>query len=496
MLNLITNRRQSPLACLFIVLITLIAFQFSAISQNIDATIGTGGIYTIKDATNPFLAIPQSSGNVNIYRNLILPTQTAGSAMGTIFKSTSSFIHTYQASSTVGQNIFIGIGSGNFTMSGSGISASYNTAVGTSSLNGLTSGYENSAFGVGSLLTNSTGHDNSAFGFYSLVLNNTGNSNSAFGVNSLRSNVAGYQNSAFGVGSLYTNDGANNSAFGYYSLYNNTSGGSNCAFGFWALRRNTDGASNSAFGVSSLDANTTGSANSAFGRNALDADSTGNWNSAFGYGALGSTTNSFNSAFGANAGIDLTTGTNVTCIGYDAQPNAPTSSNEIILGNGSITTLRCNTSTISALSDARDKKNIRDLNLGIDFLMKVKPRLFYWDRREWYENKTADGSKMEKAPTAGFIAQELDEVQTAEQAEWLKLVLKNNPDRLEATPGNLLPIIVKAIQEIKKEKDEQIAFLINKIAQYEQTQKLLVSRIEKLESTGSQIKEVKMSENK
>ena len=115
--------------------------------------------------------------------------------------------------------------------------------------------------------------------------------------------------------------------------------------------------------------------------------------------------------------------------------------------------LRCNVTTITSLSDARDKKNIRDLPLGLDFLMSVQPRLFNWDRREWYEDGKSDGSKMQKQPTAGFIAQELDEVQTDADATWLNLVLKSNTDRLEATPGNLLPILVKAIQELKQENN-------------------------------------------
>ncbi|MBK8553193.1 MAG: tail fiber domain-containing protein [Ignavibacteria bacterium] len=85
--------------------------------------------------------------------------------------------------------------------------------------------------------------------------------------------------------------------------------------------------------------------------------------------------------------------------------------------------------------------------------MKVKPRLFNWDKREWYEGNKSDGSKMKEQPTAGFIAQELDEVQTNENAEWLNLVLKDNPDKIEATYGNLLPVMVKAIQELKDEND-------------------------------------------
>ncbi len=134
---------------------------------------------------------------------------------------------------------------------------------------------------------------------------------------------------------------------------------------------------------------------------------------------------------------------------------------EITLGNQFVQTLRCNTTTITSLSDARDKKNIKDLSLGLDFLMKVKPREFNWDRREWYSDGKADGSKMQDAPTAGFIAQELDKVQTEAEAEWLKLVLKENPDRIEASAGNLFPIVVKAVQDLKIEKDKEIAQLKN-----------------------------------
>ena len=49
-------------------------------------------------------------------------------------------------------------------------------------------------------------------------------------------------------------------------------------------------------------------------------------------------------------------------------------------------------------------------------------------------------AKCQKLPTAGFIAQELDEAQTVENADWLNLVLKDNPEKLEATYGNLLQL--------------------------------------------------------
>jgi hypothetical protein len=92
---------------------------------------------------------------------------------------------------------------------------------------------------------------------------------------------------------------------------------------------------------------------------------------------------------------------------------------------------------------------------------------------------------MQEESTAGFIAQELDEVQTKENAQWLNLVLKDNPVKWEATPGNLFPIVVKAIQELKYENDELKSVnseLKEKLSKFEQIQNMLVSEIEKIKS--------------
>jgi hypothetical protein len=145
----------------------------------------------------------------------------------------------------------------------------------------------------------------------------------------------------------------------------------------------------------------------------------------------------------------------------------------------------------------RDKKNIKELSLGLDFISKLKPRQFNWDKREWYDGNVSDGSKMKELPTAGFIAQELDSAQTTAGAEWLNLVLKDNPEKWEATPGNLLPIVVKAIQDLKIENDElknKNENLEERLAKYEQMQNTLVKKMEELESKNSEVKEVKLGE--
>jgi hypothetical protein len=36
-------------------------------------------------------------------------------------------------------------------------------------------------------------------------------------------------------------------------------------------------------------------------------------------------------------------------------------------------------------------------------------------------------------------------------AEWMQLTYRDNPDQLEATQGRLIPVLVKAIQELSAE---------------------------------------------
>ncbi len=374
-------------------LIVNMLFSGALFSQNINGKLAVSGQFIIRDTTNTFLTVPQSTGNLTLNRSLVLPL-TATSTEGVIFKGTYKFLHNYGSSNT-----FLGIASGDFTLTGI-----ENTAVGQSTLNSLTTGNENSAFGTYSLGSNSTGNYNSAFGRRSMNNNTTGVQNSAFGWDALYSNTTGFQNTAVGNSSL---------------LYN-----------------------------------------------------TGNYNTALGY----------------NAGSTITTGANLTCIGIDAAPTTPTALNQITLGNIYVTSLRCNVQTITSLSDARDKRNITNLSQGLEFIMKLKPRQFNWDKREWYDNNVSDGSKMQEAPTAGFIAQELDEVQTTEQAQWLNLVLKDNPDKWEATYGNLLPVVVKAVQDLKSEKD-------NEIAELKSENKELKNEIESLKDVKEKLAKLEKTQN-
>ena len=470
--------------------------------NNITNTLGTGGVFTIKDGSTTFFTLSQSDGHIT------LPA-TTNSSLGVIFKGSDRFFHDFKPTGAYGENTFLGINSGNFSMpSSNGLESSYNTGIGAGSLNRITTGSLNTSLGSSSLYYNTSGSENTGIGTLSLYFNSTGKQNTAVGVQSLNSNTTGDFNTATGYQSLTLNTtgisntavggfslasnttGNYNTASGVSSLYYNSTGTSNTTSGAFSLRSNTTGNQNTALGVYSLYANTTGDNNTAVGYNSLTTNTTGFQNTSVGHHSLENNNGNYNTALGYNAGSTVTTGANLTLLGIDANPSSPTVQNQITLGNGFVSSLRCNVQNISSLSDKRDKKNIKNLALGIEFLMKIKPRVFNWDKREWYADNKSDGSKMKEEPTAGFIAQELNEVQMAENTEWLNLVLKDNPEKLEATPGNLLPIIVKAIQDLKKENDELRARLIK----FEQMQNTLTAEIEKLVANNNEITKVSLGE--
>ena len=142
---------------------------------------------------------------------------------------------------------------------------------------------------------------------------------------------------------------------------------------------------------------------------------------------------------GSLAGDVMTTGSNCTSLGYQADPSSATATNEVTLGNSSITAIRCQVQTISALSDERDKTDIVDSEDGLDIINALRPRKFTWAMREPSDNN----GKTE----LGFVAQEIDAV-LGDKNDYIGAVYKTNPDKLEASYGKFVPILVKAVQEL------------------------------------------------
>jgi hypothetical protein len=276
--------------------------------------------------------------------------------------------------------------------------------------------------------------DGSAYvSFAGGIRNPVNTTNTAAGTDALNPSGTGQANTAFGSQSLALNaTGSSNTGVGFLALSVNTDGLRNTAIGANALRDNTTATDNTAIGQSSLLVNTTGIENTTVGRTSLSANTTGGQNT----------------AIGNAAGNSTTTGNNNSFLGFGAVAASATTSNSITLGNSSITSLRCQVTTISSLSDQRDKKEIKDLEYGLDLINRVRPVEFTWDTR--------DGSINGK-PDIGFIAQELAQVEDSlNDTDRLRLTLRDNPEKLEATPGRLLPIAIKAIQELSAQNIELI----------------------------------------
>jgi hypothetical protein len=211
---------------------------------------------------------------------------------------------------------------------------------------------------------------------------------------------------------------------------------------------NTSGISNVAVGFGSLGQLISTNQNSALGNNAGNTLTSGNNNVFVGhFSAPAFVSGNENIFIGALAGASIgnptyqTSGNNNIHIGYSTRPASNTASNAITLGNSSHTVIRAAVTTITSLSDVRDKKDVKELGAGLEFVKGLKPVEFVWDERE---EKGKHNVK-----DFGFIAQDLKKSQEdVGLAETLKLVYEENPEKLEASYGKLVPILVKAIQEL------------------------------------------------
>ena len=236
---------------------------------------------------------------------------------------------------------------------------------------------------------------------------------------------------------------AGNTTFGDAAALSLTSGSDNTIIGEQAGKLN---GSQRTFVGQEAGINATGQYNCAFGKSAL-RNSTGQGNVAFGAFAGDSITSGIsNTSVGNNAGsFTLTTGSNNMMLGNGSLPTASGVSNEITLGNSSISVLRCAVTSITSLSDARDKTDIKDLSYGIDFIKSLTPREFTWNNRfEKDVNGNNFYSENKGKKDFGFVAQEVQALDN----DTLRLIYNSNPEKLEMSYGKLVPILVQAVKEL------------------------------------------------
>jgi hypothetical protein len=105
-------------------------------------------------------------------------------------------------------------------------------------------------------------------------------------------------------------------------------------------------------------------------------------------------------------------------------------------------TVFATSTTISAISDQRLKENVQDLDVGLDKIMALKPRKFDWKAGK---GKDIKGDR-------GFIAQEFEQVFPDLIDEW-KDPAPEGEEPYKSVRADLIPVLVKAIQELKSELD-------------------------------------------
>ena len=286
-------------------------------------------------------------------------------------------------------------------------------------------------------------------------------------------------NRSVSVGAMTLQNGTTqtrNTAVGYRGLSDITTGYDNVGIGSYALRMTTIASKSVAVGSYASAYNTTGWGNVSVGYWSL-LNCTNSGNVSIGYKAGQNVGNAwYNTLMGQSVAQSLTTGTNNTIIGNFAEPSNPGVHNEITLGDSNISNIRCQVQSISGLSDSRDKAEITDIpeDAGLQFIDKLRPVTFYWDRREWYSDNTSDGSKMNKVHSTetpnsgqrmGFIAQEvLDVVNDYKYIKESGMVSESNPEKLEFALGSLVTPLVKAVQQLSEQNKE----LLNRITILEQ----------------------------
>jgi hypothetical protein len=273
--------------------------------------------------------------------------------------------------------------------------------------------------GPGAVETNTT------VGNGALNANSYGDDNTVIGYEALYSNVLGFANTAVGFKALYSSDsGASNTAVGWQALYSNDNGSANIAIGLNALYSN-DGFSNIAIGVNTLYFNNNGNRNIAMGDQAF-------WQNLDG---------SFNIVIGDEAFHNNTTGSYNIGIGCGVTSTSTSVSNEVNIYNGvTVARFQGAQTAWTFVSDARDKTNIQDLTIGLDFITTLKPRKFEWNLR----HTEIDKGK----PAAGFIAQELLETIENFDASYVNLVHTDDPEQFTFAQANLVPVLVNAVKEL------------------------------------------------
>tara|TARA_Y100000592_G_scaffold76188_1_gene119191 strand:- start:6216 stop:10859 length:4644 start_codon:yes stop_codon:yes gene_type:complete len=395
------------------------------------------------------------------------------------------------SSTTTAINGTVGIGMDALTALTSGSS---NVAIGFESGKLLTTGHSNTFLGYESAQSFDSGESNmTAIGRNSMgSANNDSSANCvAVGVNALEGGTGVITNSiAIGKDAMSSTNVRNvdaSIAIGLNAMDSTCGGGvvdciaigrdsmhhasnqlsgvsDSIGIGKNSLQALTTGDGNIALGSSSCSSMTTGTYNVAMGFEALRDQSTASFNTAIGTNALSNSEAENNVGIGKSAGDVIVTGLNNTIIGTGSDPSANNATNQtvigfavtgivdnsVVLGNAAVTKVYMSSDgdaeiyangTINT-SDRRLKENIKDSDLGLEFVNKLRPVKYNYIKDK-HDGKTK----------YGIIAQEVQEVLKESNNEDFAGI-KDSDEYLGADYIQFVAPLIKAVQELSAEVNE------------------------------------------
>jgi len=408
---------------------------YQAGSNNNNTIVGMQAGYTANQSNAVIIGYKSgwvNNGNSNVFVG-------AESGRNNTSGSSNLFIGTDAGYANIdgNSNTYVGIAAGTYQKGAGNVSmghqAMYGVANATNSSNNVVIGYQ-----AGKNIT--TGGSNTLIGYHAGLSSQTASSNVFIGQQNFALNTTGGSNVGVGLQAGYNNTvGIQNTYLGYAAGYGQTgnTGNANTAIGNYSQKDRAGGSGNTSVGHYALGSDVNA------GFNASDNTAVGTFAGKF------VTTGALNTFLGYNAGERITSGGNNTLLGRGAGTGTSPSgqltseSNRVCLGNNSVSHLYCKISTITT-SDKRDKTNFGDISYGLDFVNQLKPTAFEFKKDGSRDTEETDGVKR-----YGFLAQDILEL------EGDNPVIINNDDKenLKYQESHLVPVLVKAIQELKAEVD-------------------------------------------
>lgn len=284
-----------------------------------------------------------------------------------------------------------------------------NVAVGYQAFTAFTTSIQNVVIGSKAGLVVSNGYDNVMIGYQALSVATGPFESVAIGANCA---TAGQMSQSVAIGKFAMAAGSNHN----YSV----------AIGYNALPGvvSVNYVRNVAIGHSSL-TSCQGDYNVAIGADSAKGLTTGDYNTALGNGV--------------SPLFYLNTGVNNTLVGNGAELSASGVSNQIVLGNANITAFRCQVA-LTVVSDERDKANIIDSNIGLDFISRLNPVTY---------NNFPRGADLDPELRIGLIAQEVKDVMDELDIDFPGFKSHRDGEQLELTYQDFIPPMINAIKELK-----------------------------------------------